>query len=226
MRILVVEDDRDLAGYVRRCLEEENNTVSVAFDGQSGLQAARSSAIDIIVLDVMLPILNGIEVTKRLRAEDIRTPVLLLTARDASLDVVRGFDAGADDYLTKPFSFDVLLARLRARTRSTGGGGAQTKLRFANLTLEVEARIARRGNEVLMLTRTEFDILECLMRAGTRVISRSHLLDTVWGPDREVCNNNVDVFIRFLRAKVDVPGIPPLIHTVRGIGYCLRDPAR
>ena len=115
MHILVVEDDRELAGYVRRCLEEENNTVSLAFDGQSGLQAACSSTIDIIVLDVMLPILNGIEVTKRLRAGDIRTPILLLTARDASLDVVRGFDAGADDYLTKPFSFDVLLARLRAR---------------------------------------------------------------------------------------------------------------
>jgi DNA-binding response OmpR family regulator len=224
MHILVVEDDRELAGYVRRCLEEENNAVSLAFDGLSGLQAARSNSIDIIVLDVMLPVLSGIEVTKRLRAEDIRTPVLLLTARDASPDVVRGFEAGADDYLTKPFSFDVLLARLRARTRSTGGG--QTTLRFANLTLEVEARIARRGNEVLALTRTEFDILECLMRAGNRVVSRSHLLDTVWGSDREVCNNNVDVFIRFLRAKVDVPGVPPLIHTVRGIGYCLRDPAR
>jgi DNA-binding response OmpR family regulator len=145
MRILVVEDDRELARYVQRCLEEENNSVTLTFDGQSGLQAARSSAVDIIVLDVMLPVLSGFEITKRLRAEDIRTPVLLLTARDAPLDVVRGFEAGADDYLTKPFSFDVLLARLRARTRSTGGGGTQMKLRFANLTLEAEARVVRRG---------------------------------------------------------------------------------
>src|SRR6201996_1371776 len=205
MRVLLVDDDRELAEYVRRELEDESFEVKVAHDGATGLRLAETSAFDIIVLDVMMPFMDGLQVTRALRSQRIATPILLLTGRDAPEEIVRGLDAGADDYLTKPFSFDVLLARIRARTRKPDQKNAP--LRFADLTLEVEARSARRGNETLTLTRTEFDILECLMRAGNRVVSRSHLLDTVWGSDREVCNNNVDVFIRFLRAKVDVAGV-------------------
>ena len=217
----MVEDDREVAGYVRRGLEEENHSVTVCFDGASGLRAAQSSAFDIIVLDIMLPYMDGFEVTRRLRMESVRTPILLLTARDAAEDVVRGLDAGADDYLTKPFSFDVLLARLRARTRSEEDG-RQARLRFADLTMDLGTREVRRGGTLLSLTRTEFALLECLMRAAGRVVTRDRLVDSVWA-DREISSNNLDVFIRFLRTKVDPPGSRRLIHTERGVGYSLRE---
>jgi DNA-binding response OmpR family regulator len=222
MRILFVEDDREVADYVSRGLEEENNTVTVSFDGMSALQAAQSSSFDVIVLDVMLPFLDGFEVTRRLRARSITTPILLLTARDTPQDVVRGLDAGADDYLTKPFSFEVLLARLRARTR-VGATGAGSKLRFSDLAIDLETHEVRRGKRLLNLTRTEFSILECLTRSAGRVVTRQRLIESVWGPDREVGNNNLDVFIRFLRTKVDSAGQPRLIQTVRGVGYRLRE---
>ena len=222
MRILFVEDDREVADYVSRGLEEENNSVTVSFDGMSALQAAQSSSFDVIVLDVMLPFLDGFEVTRRLRARSITTPILLLTARDTPQDVVRGLDAGADDYLTKPFSFEVLLARLRARTRA-GSAGAGLRLRFADLSIDPETHEAWRGKGLLNLTRTEFSILECLLRSAGRVVTRQRLIETVWGPDREVGNNNLDVFIRFLRTKVDSAGQRRLIQTVRGVGYRLRE---
>jgi DNA-binding response OmpR family regulator len=220
MRILFVEDDREVAEYVARGLGEENNSVTVAFDGMSALQAAQSSSFDVIVLDVMLPFLDGFEVTRRLRARSITTPILLLTARDTPQDVVRGLDAGADDYLTKPFSFEVLLARLRARTR-VGAAGAGARLRFSDLAIDPETHEVWRGKRLLNLTRTEFSILECLVRSAGRVAPRQRLIESVWGPDREVGNNNLDVFIRFLRTKVDLPGQRRLIQTVRGIGYRL-----
>jgi two-component system response regulator MprA len=220
MRILLVEDDREIADYIGRGLEEEGNRVTVCFDGPAGLHAAQTSPFDIVVLDVMLPFLDGFEVTRRLRAGKIATPIVLLTGRDAARDVVRGLDAGADDYITKPFSFDVLLARLRARTRGAQMGSR--KLQYADLTIDLESHEAWRGNVPLNLTRTEFAIVESLMQAGGRVVTRSRLIDTVWGIDREVGNNNLDVFIRFLRVKIDGPRQPSLIHTVRGIGYCLR----
>jgi DNA-binding response OmpR family regulator len=222
MRILFVEDDREVADYVSRGLEEENNSVTVSFDGMSALQAAQSSSFDVIVLDVMLPFLDGFEVTRRLRARSITTPILLLTARDTPQDVVRGLDAGADDYLTKPFSFEVLLARLRARTRA-GAIGAGLRLRFSDLSIDPETHEAWRGKGLLSLTRTEFSILECLLRSAGRVVTRQRLIETVWGPDREVGNNNLDVFIRFLRTKVDSAGQRRLIQTVRGVGYRLRE---
>jgi DNA-binding response OmpR family regulator len=221
MRILLVEDDRELAGYLRRGLEEENNAVTVCFDGSCGLRAAQSSAFDIIVLDVMLPYVDGLQITKRLRLESVRTPILLLTARDAPEDVVRGLDAGADDYLTKPFSFEVLLARLRARTRSPDKRDA-TRMRFADLTMDLETREVRRGNSVISLTRTEFAMLECLMKSAGRVVTRARLTDFVWG-EREINSNNLEVFIRFLRAKIDPPDSRKLIQTERGIGYSLRE---
>jgi DNA-binding response OmpR family regulator len=222
MRILLVEDDREIADYIGRGLEEEGNRVTVCFDGPAGLYAAKTSPFDIVVLDVMLPFLDGFEVTRRLRADKIKTPIVLLTGRDAARDVVRGLDAGADDYLTKPFSFEVLLARLRARTRGTQMG-SRTELQYADLTIDLESHEAWRGKTRLSLTRTEFAIVERLMRAGGRVVTRPRLIETVWGAEREVGNNNLDVFIRFLRVKMDGESRPRLIHTVRGIGYCLRE---
>ena len=221
MRILLVDDDRELAEYLRKGLEEENHAVTICFEGSTGLRAAERTAFDIVVLDVMMPFLDGLEVTRRLRKQNVRTPILLLTARDAPEDVVRGLDAGADDYLTKPFSFEVLLARIRARTRATDARQAST-LRYADLTLDPSTREVSRGGQPIRLTRTEFSILECLMHAAGRVVSRDHLIDEVWG-DRDVSNNNLEVFVRYLRGKVDLEGKKRLIHTDRGIGYSLRD---
>jgi DNA-binding response OmpR family regulator len=223
LNVLVVEDDKELAGFVRQGLEDERCIVKVCHDGGSGLRQAEIHAFDIILLDVMLPVLNGFEVTRRLRMQKIRTPILLLTARDSPEDIVNGLDAGADDYLTKPFVFEVLLARIRARTRSTPARSA-AQMRFADLFLDAEKHEVIRAGERLDLTRTEFSILENLMRAAGRVITRSRLIELVWG-DREVSDNNLDVFIRYLRTKVDRPGMPRLLHTERGLGYCLREGA-
>jgi DNA-binding response OmpR family regulator len=219
MRILLVEDDRDVAEYVRRELEDEGHTVSVCLDGADGYRAAQLTAFDIIVLDIMLPFMDGLDVTRRLRREGVATPILLLTARDAPEEIVRGLDAGADDYLTKPFSFDVLLARIRARTRAAAPAGQ--RLRHADVTLDLGTREAWRGRRPLSLTRTEFAILETLVRAAGRIVPRDTLIEAVWG-DRDVTGNNLEVFIRFLRGKVEAEGEPKIIHTERGIGYGLR----
>jgi two-component system response regulator MprA len=221
LNVLLVEDDKDLAGFVREGLEDESCTVKVCFDGGSGLRQAEIHAFDIILLDVMLPVLNGFDVTRRLRLQNIRTPILLLTARDAPEDIVKGLDAGADDYLTKPFEFEVLLARIRARTRSASGKNT-AQMRFSDLFLDTEKREAVRAGQRLDLTRTEFSILECLIRAAGRVVTRSRMIELVWG-DRDVSENNLDVFMRYLRSKVDRPGMPRLLHTERGLGYSLRE---
>jgi DNA-binding response OmpR family regulator len=222
MRILLVEDDRELADYVARSLEEEGNSVSVFFDGASGLRAAQSSFFDIIVLDVMLPLVDGLQITRSLRSDNITTPVLLLTGRDAPQDIVRGLDAGADDYLTKPFSLEVLVARLRARTRPTQGV-PRSRLRFCDLIVDLDAHEVWRADGPLHLSPTEFAVLECLLKSAGRVVPRQKLIDAVWGSDREIANNNLDVFISFLRGKVDAPGRRRLIQTVRGVGYSLRE---
>jgi DNA-binding response OmpR family regulator len=219
MRVLIVDDDRDVAEYVRRELEEESFNVAVAHDGASALRLAETSAFDIIVLDVMMAFMDGLQVTRSLRRQNILTPILLLTARDAPEEIVRGLDAGADDYLTKPFSLDVLLARIRARTRKFEQKNKQ--LRFADLVLDLGEHKASRGKREIVLTRTEFAILECLLRSAGRVVTRDRLIETVWS-DREVSENNLDVFIKFLRSKVDMPGSAKLIQTERGLGYSLR----
>ncbi len=219
MRVLLVDDDREVAEYVRRELEDESFEVKVAHDGATGLRLAETSAFDIIVLDVMMPFMDGLQVTRALRRQHIATPILLLTGRDAPEEIVRGLDAGADDYLTKPFSFDVLLARIRARTRRPDQKNAQ--LRFADLKLDLGEHKAWRGNRILNLTRTEFALLECLLQSAPRVVTRDRLIETVWN-DREISPNNIDVFIRFLRSKVDASGLSKLIHTERGVGYSLR----
>lgn len=221
LNVLVVEDDKELAGFVQQGLEDEGCTTKACYDGGTGLRQAELHAFDIILLDVMLPVLNGFEVTKRLRQQNVRTPILLLTARDAPEDIVKGLDAGADDYLTKPFDFEVLLARIRARTRTAVGKHA-AQMRFADLFLDVAKHEAMRAGERLELTRTEFTILETLMRASGRVVPRGLLIELVWGA-RDVSENNLDVFIRYLRTKVDRPGWVRLLHTERGIGYCLRE---
>ena len=226
MRVLLVDDDRDVAEYVRRELEEESFDVVVAHDGATGLRWAERSAFDIIVLDVMMPFMDGLEVTRALRRQSNLTPILLLTGRDAPDEIVRGLDAGADDYLTKPFSFDVLVARIRARTRKPELRQAQ--LRFADLVLDSGSREARRGKRALTLTcvlKAEFaDTRMPLAITAPRVVTRDRLIETVWN-DRQVSPNNIDVFIKFLRSKIDVPGSPKLIHTERGIGYSLREEA-
>jgi DNA-binding response OmpR family regulator len=221
LKILLVEDDKDLAGFVRRGVEDEGCVVTVVHDGGSGLRQAELHSFHLILMDVMMPVLNGFEVTKRLRLLKIRTPILLLTARDAPEDIVKGLDAGADDYLSKPFQFEVLLARIRARLRSVVSDKS-APLRYADLLLDTEKHEAYRGNRRLDLTLTEFGILECLMRSAGRVLKRDRIIETVWG-DREVSGNNLDVFIRYLRTKLDEPGSARLLHTERGVGYCLRD---
>jgi DNA-binding response OmpR family regulator len=220
MRVLLVDDDAELAEYLRKGLREEGCAVTVCLDGATGLRAAERTAFDIVVLDVMMPFLDGLEVTRRLRLQKVSTPILLLTARDAPEDIVRGLDAGADDYLTKPFSFEVLLARIRARTRTPDAREGLT-LRYADLVLDLQKREVRRGETQLRLTRTEFAILECLMRSAGRVVSRDRLIHFAWG-DRDTSDNNLEVFVSYLRQKVDHAG-KKLLHTERGVGYALKD---
>ena len=195
--------------------------VTLSYDGGAGLREAEMHAFDIIILDVMLPWLDGLDVTRRLRLQNVRTPILLLTGRDSPADVVKGLDAGADDYLTKPFDFEVLLARIRARTRVVAGKNPG-QIRFADLYLDSHRHEAWRDGRRLELTRTEFSILECLMRSAGHVVPRSRITEFVWG-DRETSENNLDVFIRFLRTKVDPPGASRLVRTERGIGYSIRE---
>lgn len=221
MRILVVEDERRMAELLRQGLSEEGHTVTVATDGREGLRIALSSPFELIVLDVMLPGIDGFTLAKRLRSAHNQTPLLMLTARDATRDIVEGLDIGADDYLTKPFSFEVLLARVRAVGRR-GPIPQAVCLEFGGLALNQSTREVHRGTRALTLTRTEYSILELLMRNAGRVISRDTLIETVWGSAAEIESNTLDAFVRLLRAKVEHPGDPKLIHTVRGIGYSLK----
>jgi DNA-binding response OmpR family regulator len=222
MHILVVEDDQRLARQLKKGLDEQGHSATLAFDGIEGLEAARLSEFDVLVLDVMLPGLDGIGMVRQLRHNRISTPILLLTARDAPEDVITGLDAGADDYLTKPFSFQVLLARLRALSRRKQVD-PQTMLRIGDLVLDPAKHEVRRSGVLIPLSRTEFVILEMLMRNTGRVISRTRLMETVWGSDRDVPSNTLDVFIRQLRMKIEAPGTAKLVHTIRGIGYAIRE---
>lgn len=220
MRLLVVEDERRMAGLLRQGLTEEGHSVTVAYDGGEGLALAETGAFDLIVLDVMLPKLDGLAVVRRLRAGHVQTPVLLLTARDSAHDIVTGLNLGADDYLTKPFSFEVLVARVAAVGRR-GPVIQPPVFQVADLTLDPGLRVLRRGGRQVALTKTEYALLELLMRNAGRVVTRERLMDTVWGTAESVENNTLDAFVRLLRAKVDVAGEPKLIHTVRGFGYSL-----
>lgn len=225
MRILVVEDDVKMAELLRRGLANQGHTVTVATDGRTGLEEAQSRSFDAILLDVMLPGMDGLTVARRLRSAGNRVPVLMLTARDAVTDIVHGLDVGADDYLTKPFSFEVLTARLRVIARRLASESGQC-FQIADLTLNTETHEVHRAATVIVLTRTEYEILEHLMRRAGRIVSRDSLIEAIWGFDREVGHNTVEVFISQLRSKLEVGGAGRLIQTVRGFGYTIRESER
>lgn len=221
MRILVVEDEKRMAALLKRGLVEEGHQVFVAHDGVDGYEMALAAEFDVIILDVMLPGLDGLAVARRLREARNQTPVLMLTAQDTPSNVIAGLDSGADDYLTKPFSFDVLLARLRAVSRR-GAIPRAVCLEVGDLKLDPSTRRVTRAEQPVNLTPREFSLLELLMRNHGRVITRDTILESVWGFDSDVAENTIEAFVRLLRLKVDSTG-PKLIHTVRGVGYVLRE---
>jgi DNA-binding response OmpR family regulator len=221
MYVLVVEDERRLAQLVRRVLEEEGHTVDVAHDGEEGLQMALEGTHDVIVLDIMLPEINGLDVCKSLRSNRVDTPVLLLTALDGVDDRVRGLDAGADDYLPKPFAFQELMARLRALSRRRVQPRDPQELNVDDLTLDLRRRRAQRDGRSIELSPKEFSLLEFLMRNQGRVVTRTQILDHLWGYDFATDSNLVDVYVAYLRRKVDKDTSNKLIRTVRGVGYAL-----
>jgi DNA-binding response OmpR family regulator len=220
MQVLIVEDERRMAELLRRGLEEEGHSAVLAENGRDGLAMAKSHQFDVILLDVMLPGLDGFSVVKKLRAECNQTPILILTARDATSEMVKGLNLGADDYLVKPFSFEVLLARMRAISRRQVIAQPPV-LQVADLTLDPSAHEVARGGRKIALTRTEFGLLELLMNRAGSVVTRDNLIESVWGFDSEVRGNTLDQFIRMLRDKVDTEGVAKLIRTVRSVGYCL-----
>jgi two-component system copper resistance phosphate regulon response regulator CusR len=221
MKLLVVEDEKRMLELLRKGLEEEGHTVVCATDGIEGLKLCASHEYDVIILDVMMPKLDGFSMVERLRAQKIPTPVLMLTAKDGVPYVVHGLDLGADDYMTKPFSFQELVARLRAIKRRKFIPQAAI-LKVADLLLDTATREVSRGGAFIPLTRTEFGLLETLMERAGRVVSRRALTESVWGLDRDIEENTLDVFVRLLRNKVDGDRPEKLIRTVRGIGYIIR----
>ena len=221
MKLLIVEDEKRMVELLRRGLTEEGHTVVCAYDGREGLDYARHYEFDAIILDVMLPHLDGYDVARQLRKEKVSTPVLMLTARDTVPDLVRGLDSGADDYLSKPFAFEELLARLRAVKRRAAVP-QPTKLQVGNLVLDPATREVSRGGAGIPLTRTEYNLLERLMNYAGKVVPRRALIEAVWGYDRDIEENTLDAFVRLLRTKVDARDQAKLIHTVRGVGYMIR----
>ena len=221
MRILLVEDERKVASFIRKGLTEEGYAVDLAHDGDTGLLMGLDRLHDVIVLDVMLPRKPGFQVLRELRQAKVVTPVLLLTARDAVEDKVQGLDAGADDYLTKPFAFAELLARVRALLRR--GAAAQAPvLQAADLILEPATRTVKRGGEAIALTNREFALLEYFLRNPGRVLTRTMIAEHVWDYSFDAGTNVIDVYVNYLRKKIDAGREPKLIHTVRGVGYVLR----
>ncbi|HKN95219.1 MAG TPA: response regulator transcription factor [Thermoleophilaceae bacterium] len=222
VRVLVADDERAVRESLRRALVLEGYEVELASGGREALDTVGSGRADVVVLDVLMPDMDGLEVCRRLRQGGERVPVLMLTARDAVSDRVEGLDAGADDYLVKPFDLDELIARLRALLRRTLGTDGQDQLRFADLTLDANAHEARRGGRRIELTRTEFLLLELFMLNPRRVLSRSLIHERVWGYDFGPASNSLGVYVGYLRRKLEADGEPRLIHTVRGVGYVLR----
>lgn len=222
MRILVVEDDARMAELLKRGLAAEGHRAEVAPDGISGYERASEQSYDAVVLDVMLPGLDGFAVARRLRAQGNKVPILMLTGRDAPRDIVRGLDIGADDYLTKPFSFEVFSARLRVITRRAAAEKNAT-IQVADLTVNRETHEVRRSGALIPLTRTEYLILDRLLQRPGAVVSRDALVEAAWGIERDVESNTLDVFIWQLRSKIEAGGAPRLVQTVRGFGYAVRE---
>ncbi len=222
MEILLVEDEARVARLVERTLVEGGHRVEVAYDGATGLARAMAGAHELIVLDILLPGTDGLDVCRTLRRRGVRTPILMLTARDAVADRVRGLDAGADDYLVKPFALEELRARVRALERRAGDG-TEESLQVGDLTLDLGRHEARRAGRTIELTAKEFQLLAYLMRAPGRVLTKERIADHVWGYDSEATSNVVEVYIHYLRDKID-RGFPrPLIRTVRGVGYTIKE---
>ena len=222
MRILIVEDEQKMAKLLKKGLEEENHSVMLAHDGTEGFDISQTYPFDVVILDVMLPGMTGFEVVRRLRHAENHVPILMLTARDAVSDIVKGLHLGADDYLTKPFAFHELLARLQAVSRR-GPIERLPKLKIADLVLDSVTHTVRRAGEQIHLTKTEYLLLEFMMRHSGRVLSRNAIVEAIWGFDSEIENNTLDAFLRLLRKKVDSGHAVKLIHTVRGFGYVLRE---
>ncbi|GAA1380989.1 response regulator transcription factor [Pseudonocardia kongjuensis] len=228
MRILVVDDDKAVRDSLRRSLAFNGYQVALAEDGQAALDMMLTDRPDALVLDVMMPRVDGLEVCRRLRSAGDALPILVLTARDAVSDRVAGLDAGADDYLPKPFALEELLARLRALLRrrtpeQDDDGGASAALTFADLSLDPDTREVTRGGRSISLTRTEFSLLELLLAHPRRVLTRAQILEQVWGYDFPTSGNALEVYVGYLRRKTEADGEPRLIHTVRGVGYVLRE---
>lgn len=221
MRILVVEDERKISSYLQRGLEEQGYAVDTAFTGREALDWAEAAPYDIIILDIMLPEMDGLTVCRELRKRDTHTPILMLTARDSIDDRVNGLDAGADDYLVKPFALKELLARLRAMSRRNAEQPKTSTLQLADLTLDTLTRRVKRGNDLIELTAKEYAVLECLLREPERVLSRTQIAEHVWNYDVYNQSNVVDVYIKNLRRKIDDNFDQKLIHTIRGAGYRL-----
>jgi two-component system response regulator MprA len=226
-RVLVVDDDKAVRESLRRSLEFNGYAVSLASDGAEALAGIGGIGPDVVVMDVMMPRLDGIETTKALRQAGNDVPVLVLTARDAVGDRVEGLDAGADDYLTKPFALQELLARLRALLRRVvpAEGDPAEVLTFADLSRDLASREVRRGSRLMELTRTEFTLLEMFLRRPRRVLERSFILEEVWGYDFPTTANSLEVYVGYLRRTTEADDLPRLIHTVRGVGYSLRETA-
>jgi DNA-binding response OmpR family regulator len=222
MRILVIEDEERVAAFIRKGLEEDGYVVDVAADGGEGLARALGAAYDGIILDMMLPGSSGFDVVRELRQRNVAVPVLAVTARGALNDRVAGLDAGCDDYLPKPFAFSELLARLRALLRRGPAAGAPV-IEYAGLRLSIAARTVERDGKMIELTNKEYQLLETLLRCRGQVLTRTALLESVWGYDFETDSNILDVYINFLRKKIDRGHERKLVHTVRGVGYVLRD---
>jgi two-component system, OmpR family, response regulator MprA len=225
MKILVVDDERAVRESLRRALTLEGYDVELASDGTEALELLDDGAAtaDAVVLDVLMPRLNGLEVCRRLRASGNRIPVLMLTARDQVEDRVEGLDAGADDYVVKPFALEELLARVRALLRRSGSAAGEETLRFADLELDPVAHEVRRDGQPIELTRTEFSLLELFLRNPRQVLTRSVIFERVWGYDFGYASNSLDVYVGYLRRKTEIGGRPRLIQTIRGVGYALRE---
>lgn len=220
MRILLVEDERNVAAFIKKGLEEEFYSVDIAEDGSEGLLMAQSNDYDLIILDIMLPGINGIEICKKIREKDRRVPILMLTAVDSVESKVLGLESGADDYITKPFAFSELLARIKALLRRMPD--TINELTIDDLRMELLSRRVYRGNREITLTPKEFSLLEYLLRNSGRVLSRTQIIENVWGYNFDPGSNVVDVHIKFLREKIDTGSERRLIHTVRGSGYILK----
>jgi two-component system response regulator MprA len=220
--VLVVEDDRAVREAVERALSFEGYVVATARDGAEALSAVLNDPPDVVVLDVMMPHVDGLETCRRIRARGISTPILILTARQEVSDRVAGLDAGADDYMVKPFALEELLARLRALLRRSTGTTSEV-LSVADLSLDAGTRRVERAGAEITLTKTEFDLLELLMRNAGIVIERGVIYEKIWGYDFETTSNSLDVYIGYLRRKTEPDGAPRLVHTVRGVGYVVRE---